>query len=55
MVSTVGGEHEVLGWEIIPISLVASLLSYLLAAFMMRRGGRLLLNRGRQAAQAGSI
>ncbi len=39
--------REVLGWKIIPVSLVASVVSYLLAAFMMRRGGRLLLNRGR--------
>jgi hypothetical protein len=37
--------HEVLGWWIIPASLFVALLSYLAAAFLMRRGGRLLLKR----------
>ena len=39
--------HEVLGWWTIPFSIACALVSYLAAAFMMRRGGRLLLNRGR--------
>ena len=39
MVSTAGGEHELLGWEFTPISLVASLRSYVLAAFMCAAAG----------------
>jgi hypothetical protein len=37
--------REVLGWWIIPISVAGALVSYLAAAFLMRRGGRLLLRR----------
>ncbi len=39
MVSTAGGEHELLGWKFTPISLVASLRSYVLAAFMCAAAG----------------